>query len=743
MINRLMIVAIFAVTLTLIVTAGAQAQGGVFEDFLFSSNQVVSNNARTTVNAGLTWMGKVVNGRRIQGRSAGGLRFDTNDDAQDLVGSYVHTHFTAITTFNAIYLKIDVNTSDSSTIHLLLRQGTDWYMSQAKTYAADTAEVILSGSLGWGLLSGSETATMNDTDGTNEVSLTVPASFSALPGGFSPDGGGLYVAATGGNQSRPRLFGIGWGEANSTSVPNVSGKTQAQAESDMIAAGFTSFVPTGTLTDWVFPTGSVRNTNPAAGIDFLTGSPVTLNVVTGIPNGWLWNGNDGDISVQANYTAVGATPPSAWPPTGNARVQGGNVTLDGAFSAKAYWFDGPSSLTLDGTDSLTLSGWLEPGAPQTSALVTVDIKDSATLDVGTNIQIGYTDGAKYPGAGHGEVTLSGSATMTASGNLRVAGNSPTGVYAENPAIGELTLIGSNVTATCGGAFLTSSPLSVLRFEADATGFSTIAQLGAGSSYWCGGTIEVDTAGYTGADNSWDLITYAGTLTEAYTSLSGIVAATSLPAGWTLDSSTAGKVTLSYVAGGGGNDVLTALPDNVWVNSPFDVKTGTFSAEFDVTVSQTPIDAAVGFSDGAASAYGNLGTIVQFHNGGFIRVRNGGSYVASTVVYVADTNYHFKLGVDVAAQTYSVWVTPDGGSETEIATDYAFRANATQLNNIAARIGLNPGTGTAVVSNLTFGSGGGSGSDGVPVAGMPVTGAIGLGLLAAACALGGSMFLRKK
>ncbi len=39
--------------------------------------------------------------------------------------------------------------------------------------------------------------------------------------------------------------------------------------------------------------------------------------------------------------------------------------------------------------------------------------------------------------------------------------------------------------------------------------------------------------------------------------------------------------------------------------------------------------------------------------------------------------------------------------------------------------------------------GGAGSTATPEAGMPVTGALGLGLVAAACALGGSMFLRKK
>ncbi len=63
--------------------------------------------------------------------------------------------------------------------------------------------------------------------------------------------------------------------------------------------------------------------------------------------------------------------------------------------------------------------------------------------------------------------------------------------------------------------------------------------------------------------------------------------------------------------------------------------------------------------------------------------------------------------------------------------------------------LRVGTSWAVVTSSLGGApgdgdgDGGDGSDGTPVAGMPVTGAIGLGLVAAACALGGSMFLRKK
>jgi hypothetical protein len=48
-------------------------------------------------------------------------------------------------------------------------------------------------------------------------------------------------------------------------------------------------------------------------------------------------------------------------------------------------------------------------------------------------------------------------------------------------------------------------------------------------------------------------------------------------------------------------------------------------------------------------------------------------------------YHFRLVVNVASHTYSVFVTPAGGSEQTVATNFSFRSEqsgVTSLNNWA-------------------------------------------------------------
>ena len=65
---------------------------------------------------------------------------------------------------------------------------------------------------------------------------------------------------------------------------------------------------------------------------------------------------------------------------------------------------------------------------------------------------------------------------------------------------------------------------------------------------------------------------------------------------------------------------------------------------------------------------------------------GSAYAANTAVaYSPGTNYHFRLVVNVPAHTYSVYVTPAGGTEQTLATSYLFRSEqvtATSLANLA-------------------------------------------------------------
>ncbi len=150
--------------------------------------------------------------------------------------------------------------------------------------------------------------------------------------------------------------------------------------------------------------------------------------------------------------------------------------------------------------------------------------------------------------------------------------------------------------------------------------------------------------------------------------------------------------------------------NAWTNSSFSSNTGTFTASFDAKPSAAPTDAVIGLSLGAASAFSNLATIVRFNANGSIDARNGGAYGASSVPYVANANYHFRLVVDVSAHTYSAFVTPPGGSEQSIGTNFAFRSeqsSVSSLNNVSTVVDTD-GQGTLALCNFAISSGGGSG-----------------------------------
>jgi hypothetical protein len=76
--------------------------------------------------------------------------------------------------------------------------------------------------------------------------------------------------------------------------------------------------------------------------------------------------------------------------------------------------------------------------------------------------------------------------------------------------------------------------------------------------------------------------------------------------------------------------------------------------------------------------------VRFNSAGNIDVRNGGTYSANaSIPYVAGTTYRVRMVVDVPARTYSVYVTPAGGSEQALALNYAFRSEQAGANTLSA------------------------------------------------------------
>ena len=124
-------------------------------------------------------------------------------------------------------------------------------------------------------------------------------------------------------------------------------------------------------------------------------------------------------------------------------------------------------------------------------------------------------------------------------------------------------------------------------------------------------------------------------------------------------------------------------DASWRNRQLPTLTGSFTLEADVTpwVSTTN-DGVVGFSQSVPAAYSNLGVIVQFGTSGKIQARNGGTYTADTVVpFAVGAAYHLRIPVNVTAHTYSVFVTPSGGSEISLASNYAFRSEQATAANL--------------------------------------------------------------
>jgi hypothetical protein len=120
--------------------------------------------------------------------------------------------------------------------------------------------------------------------------------------------------------------------------------------------------------------------------------------------------------------------------------------------------------------------------------------------------------------------------------------------------------------------------------------------------------------------------------------------------------------------------VTTTTNGPWQDAAFANQTGTFTAVYDATPSASPINAVFGLSNGAQTAYTGFAVITRFNPSGNIDARNAGAYAAtSTIPYTGGVKYHFRVVVNVAAHTYSAFVTPAGGTELTIGTNFAFRS----------------------------------------------------------------------
>jgi hypothetical protein len=149
----------------------------------------------------------------------------------------------------------------------------------------------------------------------------------------------------------------------------------------------------------------------------------------------------------------------------------------------------------------------------------------------------------------------------------------------------------------------------------------------------------------------------------------------------------------------------------WVNTSVATETSQFTATFSATPSRSGMTGLIGFSSGAASSSANLLASIEFASNGAINARNGAGWsAAQSVSWAAGSTYQFQFVINPSKRTYSVSVTPPGGSQIALATNYTFGSfhnRSSSVGNWAAWAQ----SGAESVCNMAIAAGSGSGSSG--------------------------------
>ncbi len=139
---------------------------------------------------------------------------------------------------------------------------------------------------------------------------------------------------------------------------------------------------------------------------------------------------------------------------------------------------------------------------------------------------------------------------------------------------------------------------------------------------------------------------------------------------------------SMRACGFGAPCYTATAGGGWINNSFTSQSTAFTAEWDATPSAANISAVMALSNGSQTAFEQFACLTRFYTTGMIEARDGANYnSASPISYTANTTYHFRLVVNVPSHTYSIYVTPAGGSEQVVGLNYAFRTEQSTVGSL--------------------------------------------------------------
>jgi len=145
-----------------------------------------------------------------------------------------------------------------------------------------------------------------------------------------------------------------------------------------------------------------------------------------------------------------------------------------------------------------------------------------------------------------------------------------------------------------------------------------------------------------------------------------------------NNSSVGSATYTISSGGGGCETSGSS----WSSYATGTVSGTFTATFSVTPGASGCTAYIGMTNGAQYNKDTSPWLVKLHSTGDFEALNGSSYSSTnTINWVAGSTYQFSVVCNLTTGTYSVYVTPPGGSQQTLASNFAVQSgSATTLNN---------------------------------------------------------------
>jgi len=364
--------------------------------------------------------------------------------------------------------------------------------------------------------------------------------------------------------------------------------------------------------------------------------------------------SDSTSGATIHYTTDGSTPTtSSTTYSGSISVSSGTVTIKaiGAKSGDTTSSVASATYTISSGGTTVATPTFSPGGGTFTSAQSVSISDSTS-----GATIHYTTDGSTPTA----------SSTTYSGSISVSSGTVT-IKAIGVKSGDTNSSVASATYTIGTVVTTVATPTF----SPAGGTYTAAQTVTISDSTSGASIRYTTDGSTPSAT-------AGTLYSGPVSIS---ATTTLKAiGFESGDTNSAVASATYtISTGGGGGCQTATGS--WTGSAATSVSGTFTATFDATPHASGITAFIGMTSGAQTSKSTAPWLVKFHSTGDLQAINGSSYTATnTINWVSGDTYHFRVVVNLTASTYSVFVTPPGGAEQTLATNFAFQASATSLDH---------------------------------------------------------------